>query len=354
MDRNIYSKIIDEIASGKSLFLETKFTGKEGMLVSDLSRRIIPFAADGIDCKSSNTAPASIFPTLTGENGRSVYLEPLTPKERLIILGCGHIALPLCEFAAKTGFEVTMLDDRPSFADPSRFPEAAEVLCDGFSEGIRKLNVTKSDYVVVITRGHRHDDVCLRALLSDGNYPAYLGMIGSKRRVRGLLNLLEEEGLDPKLLSRICTPIGLSIGAATPQEIAVSILSELIAYKRLPEKRMNPANGSDLDPDVIRHLAEDENDKAVVTVLATIGSTPRSAGAKMTVDRLGRIVGSIGGGCSEGAVIRDALGIIGTGRYQTKTIDMTGDVAEDEGMVCGGIMEVLIEDGSVPVDFSKK
>ena len=115
----------------------------------------------------------------------------------------------------------------------------------------------------------------------------------------------------------------------------------------MPEKRRKPANGSDLDLEVIRHLAEDESDKAVVTVLATSGSTPRRAGAKMTVDRLGRIVGSIGGGCSEGAVIRDAVSIIGTGRYQTKTIDMTGDVAEDEGMVCGGIMEVLIEDGSI-------
>ena len=211
-DKNIYAKITEGIAEGKSLFLKTEFSGKEGMVASDLFRHITNCGAEG---------PSQ--PTLTGEKGRCVYLEQLTPKERLIILGCGHIALPLCEFAAKTGFEVTMLDDRPSFADPSRFPEANEILCDGFAEGIRKLKVTDSDYIVVITRGHRHDDVCLRALLSDGNYPAYLGMIGSKRRVRGLLNLLEEEGIDRELLTRICTPIGLSIGAATPQEIAVSI-----------------------------------------------------------------------------------------------------------------------------------
>ena len=96
----------------------------------------------------------------------------------------------------------------------------------------------------------------------------------------------------------------------------------------------------------LRYLAENHEPKAIVTVIETKGSTPREAGAKMAVSPLGKVTGSIGGGCSEGAVIRDAVRIIGTGRYQIVDIDLTGEVAESDGMVCGGTMKVLVEDGS--------
>ena len=96
----------------------------------------------------------------------------------------------------------------------------------------------------------------------------------------------------------------------------------------------------------LRYLAENHDPKAIVTVIETKGSTPREAGAKMAVSPLGQVTGSIGGGCSEGAVIRDAVRIIGTGRYMTVDIDLTGDVAESDGMVCGGTMKVLIQDGT--------
>ena len=215
----------------------------------------------------------------------------------------------MCEFAAKSGFAVTVCDDRPDFANRQRFPDAENVICDSFENAIRSLKLTPYDYVVIITRGHRHDADCLRVILP-GTQPAYLGMIGSRRRVKGLFEMLEEEGYDRALMDRICTPIGLNIGAVTPGEIAISILSEVVAYKRLPEH-----------------------------------SNEREAGAKMAVSPLGKVTGSIGGGCSEGAVIRDAIRIIGTGRYQLVDIDLTGDVAESDGMVCGGTMQVLIEDG---------
>jgi xanthine dehydrogenase accessory factor len=97
---------------------------------------------------------------------------------------------------------------------------------------------------------------------------------------------------------------------------------------------------------MVRYLAENHEPKAIVTVLETKGSTPRGAGAKMAVDPRGRITGTIGGGCAEGTIIREAIDLIGTGRYKIMRVDMTGEVAESEGMVCGGIMEVLIEDGT--------
>ena len=150
-------------------------------------------------------------------------------------------------------------------------------------------------------------------------------------------------------MDRICTPIGLDIGAVTPGEIAISILAELVAYKRLPEHSndgIRCCNDSDVELSVIKYLAENREPKAIVTVIETKGSTPREAGAKMAVSPLAAVTGSIGGGCSEGAVVRDAVRIIGTGRYKIVDIDLTGEVAESDGMVCGGTMRVLVEDGT--------
>ena len=204
------------------------------------------------------------------------------------------------------------------------------------------------DYVVVITRGHVHDADCLRKIFK-GTQPAYLGLIGSRRRVRGLFEMLVEEGYPKEYMDRICTPIGLDIGAVTPGEIAISILAELVAYKRLPEHSndgIRCCNDSDVELSVIKYLAENRDPKAIVTVIETKGSTPREAGAKMAVSPLAAVTGSIGGGCSEGAVIRDAVRIIGTGRYKIVDVDLTGEVAESDGMVCGGTMRVLVEDGT--------
>ena len=340
---NIYRDIIGHLNDGAACSMETVFTGREGSLREDLRRRLIPLTPE-LDLKGRLCARVSC----TEEAGSFTVREPMLPQERLIVLGAGHIALPVCQFGAACGFQVCVVDDRPDFANRSRFPQAAQVICDSFENGIAALKVTPFDYVVVITRGHRHDADCLRALLP-GVRPAYLGMIGSRRRTRGLLEMLKEEGFDEDRLKGICTPIGLPIGAVTPAEIAISILSEVVAYKRLPEHG-DPSRccaDSDLELSTLEYLAENTEPKAVVTVIETKGSTPRGTGAKMAVSPLGKVTGSIGGGCSEGAVIRDAVRIIGTGRYKVIDIDLTGEVAESDGMVCGGTMKVLVEDGSL-------
>ena len=126
--------------------------------------------------------------------------------------------------------------------------------------------------------------------------------------------------------------------------MAISILSQVIEYKRLHGGMNRAINTSDLDLSVVEQLMQVQEPVALVTVVETKGSTPRGMGAMMYVYPDGRIVGSIGGGCSEAAILRDALDIIGTGTYKVIDIDMTGDVAESEGMVCGGIMKVLVED----------
>ena len=274
------------------------------------------------------------------------YLRKFCPQERLILLGGGHIAQPLCTFAAALGFSVVVVDDRPSFANHSRFPEANDVLCENFPNAIRQLKLQDNDYVAVITRGHRWDADCLRAIVP-GPMPKYLGMIGSKRRTTALLQLLEEEGLPREKLSLIHTPIGLNIGALTIQEIAISIVAELIQCRRQGTSRHTKGTvmtSEDIDLALLKFLAEDETPKALLLVYDSSGSTPVKPGAMMAINNNLQTAGTIGGGCSESAVLRDAYAMIGSGRRRTVTIDMSNDVAEEEGMVCGGRMKVLIVD----------
>lgn len=275
----------------------------------------------------------------------NMLYEPFYPKERLIVLGGGHIALPLTDFAKKTGFSVTVSDDRPTFANIARFPFADVVICEAFDKAIEKLNITGSDYVVIITRGHRHDALCLEQILK-GPEPAYIGMIGSRRRVAAVKELLIEKGCNAEKLSRVHSPIGIDIGAVTPEEIAISITAELIACKRLRnDKPGGVCKSSGADYKLLRVLAEEGDvPKAIATVISAKGSVPRGAGAKMLVYPYNETLGSIGGGCSEAAVIDIARQIIGTGRYCLHTVDLTAEAAEEEGMVCGGTMQVLIED----------
>ena len=337
--RDSYYFALLEVHNGRPISVKTCFKGQQGGL-TQLSRTV---------CRCRKQPDGFLRPEygFDEDEGANCFIDPLTPRERLIILGAGHIAQPLCEFAARCDFAVTVVDDRMAFANAERFPLAREILCDSFANAIEGLRITPYDFVVVITRGHRHDADCLRTLFKQTE-PAYLGMIGSRRRVRGLLEMLKGEGLDEERLGRICTPIGLPIGAVSPAEIAVSILSQVIEYKRLHGGANRMINTSDLDLAVVESLMQVQEPVALVTVVETKGSTPRGMGAMMYVYPDGRIVGSIGGGCSEGAILRDALDIIGTGTYRVIDIDMTGEVAESEGMVCGGIMKVLVED--IPLD----
>ncbi|HBW35944.1 XdhC family protein [Desulfosporosinus sp. BICA1-9] len=159
-----------------------------------------------------------------------LLIEPPTTVVRLLILGAGHIALPLATMAKILGYEVTVVDDRPSFANFARFSTADTIICDDFERALDGININPQTFVVIITRGHRYDKVCLRKVI---NQPAaYIGMIGSRRRVKALKAELEEEGVSSESLQKLYSPIGLNIGAETPEEIAVSILSELIKVQR--------------------------------------------------------------------------------------------------------------------------
>lgn len=158
-----------------------------------------------------------------------VFFEATLPDETLLILGAGHIASPLCQMAKILGFRVVVVDDREDYANAHRFPQADQVLAGPFVEILRDFPLNYHTYVVLVTRGHLFDKDCLREII--GKPVAYIGMIGSLRRLRAVFHLLEEEGYDRAKLGQIHGPIGLPIGAQTPEEITVSIISEVISVR---------------------------------------------------------------------------------------------------------------------------
>ncbi len=277
-----------------------------------------------------------------GADGSYILAEPSSPEPKLLVLGGGHIAKPLVGFGAKLGFQVTVCDDRPAFANEDRFPDAQRVICESFENCFQQVSVNASTFVVIITRGHRHDMDCFRKVAKCEM--AYVGMIGSRRRIVGLKAQLLEEGYSTEQLDRLHAPIGLAIGAVTPEEIALSIIAQVVSVRRTGIDGAGTVNSPELNVEVLEELSVDkEEPRAIVTVIGTKGSVPRKEGAKMVVWPYGRTLGSIGGGCSESEVIGIARDMIQKGGFYIHRVDMTGQVAEDEGMVCGGIMDVLIE-----------
>jgi len=186
-----------------------------------------------------------------------VYVETHHPHPDLVIVGAGHIAQPLCSMGAAMGFRVIVVDDRPDFATQERFPEAARVVRVDFRDPFADIPMHSTSHVVLVTRGHKYDYECLRHLLQTEVEPPYVGMIGSRRRIRAAFSQLQSEvvaGEDPAgegtegegepsdgrarggterdRLSRVRAPIGLDIGAETPVEIAVAVLAEIILQWR--------------------------------------------------------------------------------------------------------------------------
>ena len=274
-----------------------------------------------------------------GEDGALTIVERYLPKPRLIILGGGHIALALTQMAKACEFYIIVFDDRPMFANQERFPAADEVICDDFSNLFERIGIRPADYVVIVTRGHKHDQECLEGVLK-GAAPSYTGMIGSRRRIAIVMKQLAESGYPQERLNDVYSPIGLRIGAVTPAEISVSILSEIIQVKRVTHAEKE-CNSCDLETasKLAEHGAEAD---ALITILETHGSVPRETGAKMSMSYEGSIIGTIGGGCAESGLMQDARTIIREGGWRTVTVDMT-DSAEEDGMVCGGHMTVLLE-----------
>lgn len=170
-----------------------------------------------------------------------IFMERYGPPATLLIVGAGHIAVPVAKIGKMLGYRVVVIDDRPAFANAERFPEADQIVACDFAELRRRAPVDATTYVVIVTRGHKHDAAVLSALFDSP--AAYLGMIGSRRRVKTVVDALLASGAAPEQLENVYAPIGLDIGAETPEEIAVAILAEITSLRRggrAPSLRLTP------------------------------------------------------------------------------------------------------------------
>lgn len=346
MGTEIYKTLLEDLNKGEEVALITKYnleTKKVEKNIYNLEE------LEGKNLEYVNKAKEkNLIANIKINDEESVLAEVFKREHRLIVFGAGHVGYHLCHFASKVGFNTIVVDDRPYFANKEKFGDDIQMICNTFENAFEILDIHEEDYVVIVTRGHKHDKFCLEKILSLDELN-YIGMIGSKRRVKIMKEELIEEGYSKEKIENIYSPIGLNIGAVTPEEIAISILAEIISVKRIGKlavknEPIKVSNSCELNKDVLEALAKSQNEKmSLVTVISTKGSTPRKAGSKMIVYDSGKVIGTIGGGCAEAKIIKDAALMAGSKNLKIETIDMTGEIAEEEGMVCGGKMTVLIE-----------
>lgn len=165
----------------------------------------------------------------TVHGATSIYIEVVESKPVFLVVGAGHVGKAIARIADFLDYHVAILDDREDFANSENIPEADEVICDDFEDALERYPINANTSIVLVTRGHKQDELSLRKCLGRG--ANYLGMIGSKRRSGTVIEHLTDEGFDPAELARVRTPIGLDIGAESPEEIAISVMAEVIMLR---------------------------------------------------------------------------------------------------------------------------
>ena len=273
-------------------------------------------------------------------DGMQVFCELLGQEKKLVICGGGHVAIPVVQMGRMIGCFVTVLEDRPKFADNARRAGADQVICAPFEQSLEGIRGDDDTYFIIVTRGHRYDQICLERIAEKSH--AYIGMIGSRRRTSKLKEVLLEKGVSKEILDQVYTPIGLNIGAETPEEIAVAIMAEIIEVKNGRKKNFGYSREMMqvlLDP-------EHRDEKMLLsTIISRRGSAPRGVGSRMLVLPDGNTVGTVGGGCAESRILQKALLMFHENDRNVHVFraDMSGQDAEEDGMVCGGVIEVMLE-----------
>lgn len=273
-------------------------------------------------------------------DGERIFSEVVGHERHLVICGGGHVSIPVITMGLMLGFRVTVLEDRPKFANDAQRTGATEVICNSFEAGLEQILGDQDTFFVIVTRGHRYDKMCLEAIIKKEH--AYIGMIGSKLRVKNVIEGLIENGADAEVLKEVHSPIGLAIGAETPEEIGVSIMAEIIQVKNEQNR------DSGYTKKLLRAIIDQEVDgdrKILTTIVSRKGSAPRGLGTKMLILPGGECVGTIGGGCVEADIFRKGMRMLlaDTNEPQICKVDMTGQDAEEDGMVCGGVVDILLE-----------
>lgn len=257
------------------------------------------------------------------------------PAPHLVLLGGGHVSLALYRIARVLDWRVTVLDDRPEFADPARFPEA-EVIRADFTALEKDLPTSPGVWYAVLTHGHLWDKACVEAILRAAPRRGYLGMIGSRNKVRAVFTALREAGFSEEAIATVRAPIGLDLGGQTPAEIAVSIAAQLI--------QEGSAKGvSSLTDDLLALEQKPGLIGAFALILEKTGSAPRGPGSLLVLEPNGIRTGTVGGGSLELRVLEELSAMLSA---RSPAVIQTYDVSAAEGarlgMVCGGRVTLLL------------
>lgn len=334
-----FYKVIQQLDNSKENLVFTYLTGKNAGAKLILSDGEITYSSGSINWeKCISLIPDNRKSQTVKLDGEKIYIEFLRQDYNVVVCGAGHVSIAIIKMCNLLELPVTVIDDRMTFTNNAKAAGADKVMYEPFEAALDKVQGDSGTFFIIVTRGHRYDQMCLEKIITKDN--AYIGMIGSKLRVGKVLDYLEERGIQRKDLDKVYTPIGLKISAETPAEIAVSIMAEIIEVKN---KKAGKCSFSDELLDGILSESYKDVPKAVVTIVSRKGSSPRDVGTKMIVLKDGTMIGTIGGGCVEAELRQRAFNSIDIQKCELVKVDMTGAEAEDDGMVCGGIVEVFVD-----------
>lgn len=266
------------------------------------------------------------------ENGK-IFIERLAMSDRLIVCGAGTVGQEVIKLGKQLCLNVVVLEDRKEFADIAKKLGADRVICEDFNASFDSLAQRESDYYVVVTREHQFDKLCIRKILNRKN--SYVGMMSSRNRAEVLKNDLKGEGYLEECLKQIHSPIGISINAETPAEIAVSIMAEIISIKNSIAKTEGYKN------EILNKIITDSEEKMILaTIVKRIGSAPRDIGTKMLICENGSFIGSVGGGWIEANILELAKEMFMSNKkhsiYET-------DKDSLDAILCGGYETIYLE-----------
>ncbi|MDD6223252.1 MAG: XdhC family protein [Lachnospiraceae bacterium] len=269
-----------------------------------------------------------------------VFMENVGSESRIVICGAGHVAEAVLKISRILEMPVTVIEDRKEFADEARKSGADRVICAPFGEALHQLQTSPETYFIVMTRGHIWDMECLREIVKKPN--AYIGMMGSHRRSAMVKEKLAEEGVSREALDEIHAPIGLPIGAETESEIAVSVMAEIIQVRNSHGRNFGYPK---LLLEAISNCGG-HGRMILAMIVRRKGSAPRMPGTKMLFMEDGTEEGTIGGGSLEADARRRAAQLFQKEKIMPEIFhtDLASDAAAKEGMVCGGQVDIYMEE----------
>ncbi len=327
--KSYYKNLLKEIEKGsieQISFYQGPFTGHK---IAKSDNTI--FATDDKLLKLSDLFINKTHSNIYDYENNKYLFEILNTSPTLVLFGGGHVCLAISQLATYLSIPYVVVEDRKEFCSKERFKDAKALVCcdsNNYFKELDKLNLGGNTYNIIATRGHKNDTYCLKEVLN--RKFGYVGMIGSKTKVKSCFDLLKKDGYKKELVDQVHAPIGLKIGSETPNEIAISIISEIIKHKN----KINKFN--ELDINLIENLLK-ENKSILCQIINQSGSSPRHIGSLMLVTK-NNIYGSVGGGAIEFRSVEFSRKMLEkkmceniVNEYRLNNTD-----ASNLGMICGG------------------